>query len=373
MPKRARPVGIYTRPKSPYWWASYTDASGRATRRSTGVAVADDPDGRQAAAIRASLIADTRRERLAPDHTWDDLMLLYLEQVTPTKRAPERDYWSARALRPAFAGRRLSAIGAPEVRAYIKARQAAGIAPGTINKEVGLMSAACNWARRELEWDIANPWQARRQREPSGRQRWLTRAEAAALLAAAAALPRAAAHLPDFIRLGLYAGLRPGEILALEWERVDLRGNLIRFDADDQKSGKLGVVPLNAEARQALLNRARFRATHCPDARWVFCTRAGERLASVKRAFERAVAAAGLADVHPHDLRRTCGSWLVQSGIGIERVSAILRHSEVSITARVYAHLRPSDLADALAVLSQDCTPDCTPGSSGTKKPALTG
>jgi integrase len=72
---------------------------------------------------------------------------------------------------------------------------------------------------------------------------------------------------------------------------------------------------------------------------------------SVKKGFASCAADAGLEDVHPHDLRRTFGSWLVQAGVGIERVSRLLRHSDVSVTARVYAHLRPSDLADAAAVI----------------------
>lgn len=46
-----------------------------------------------------------------------------------------------------------------------------------------------------------------------------------------------------------------------------------------------------------------------------------------------------LNDVYPHDLRRTFGSWLVQAGVGIERVSELLRHGDVAITARVHAHL----------------------------------
>jgi hypothetical protein len=45
----------------------------------------------------------------------------------------------------------------------------------------------------------------------------------------------------------------------------------------------------------------------------------------------------------------------------------------VSITARVYAHLRPSDLAEALAVLEQECTPECTPARAGEKKPPVGG
>lgn len=44
------------------------------------------------------------------------------------------------------------------------------------------MSAALNWARLELEWDVPNPFQGRRQREPSGRNRWLTESEAGLLL-----------------------------------------------------------------------------------------------------------------------------------------------------------------------------------------------
>jgi integrase len=81
------------------------------------------------------------------------------------------------------------------------------------------MSAAMNWAKTELEWDVSNPWQSRRQREPFGRGRWLTHEEASKLLQAAARTKRLQRYpwLRDFIRLGLYSGLRPGEMLWLEW------------------------------------------------------------------------------------------------------------------------------------------------------------
>ncbi|WP_295393298.1 tyrosine-type recombinase/integrase [uncultured Thiodictyon sp.] len=79
----------------------------------------------------------------------------------------------------------------------------------------------------------------------------------------------------------------------------------------------------------------------------------GLKIASVKVGFASCVKTAGLVDVHPHDLRRSFGSWLVQGGVGIERVSDLLRHGDVAITARVYAHLRPSDLAEAVAVLDR--------------------
>ncbi len=112
-------------------------------------------------------------------------------------------------------------------------------------------------------------------------------------------------------------------------------------------------VPLNREAREALLARARFRATHCPESPWVFCRQDGSRIARIMKGFLGCARAADLDDLHPHDLRRTFGSWLVQGGIGIERVSELLRHGDVAITARVYAHLRPGDLADAVAILDR--------------------
>ena len=348
--------GIFARPDSQYWWASFTDSRGRTARRSTGVRRDQDPDQLKARAVRAQWLLEAETGRAdAPQtggqgHSFDELMLLYLGQVTPAKRAGERDRFSAKRLYPRFSGRVLETLCVADARAYVAGRTAEGAKPATVNKEVGLMSAALNWARRELEWDVPNPFQGRRQREPAGRNRWLTRDEAAALFSAARESGRAP-HLTDFIRLGLNTGMRPGEMLELEWSRVDLGANLVYLGAEHQKNGKAGSVPLNREARAAIASRAQFRATHCPASPWVFCDRQGERIANVKHSFATCVQSAGLADVHPHDLRRTFGSWLVQAGVGIERVSDLLRHGDVAITARVYAHLRPGDLAQAVAVL----------------------
>jgi integrase len=382
MPKKQtrRKDGIFTRPDSPFWWACIPKGTGGSTRRSTGISPEDDPQGIKALAVRAQWLAEGEAQATGEGATFDDLMLIYLETVSPTKRSPERDRWSAKALQPVFTGRTLKSIGAAQVREYIAGRIGEGIAPGTVNKEIGLMSAALNWARRELEWEVPNPWQSRRQREPAGRERWLTQEEARALVLATERRGERAAHLVDFIVLGLNTGMRPGEMLNLEWDRVDLPRCRVEFGALDQKNGRSGQVPLNREAREALLSRARFRATHCPDASWVFCTKDGERIVNIRKGFGECVRAAGLTDVHPHDLRRTCGSWLLQAGVGIERVSELLRHADVAITQRVYARLRPSDVADAVAVLDQEgigfsrsFSRSPAAGGGRKRKPAATG
>ena len=43
----------------------------------------------------------------------------------------------------------------------------------------------------------------------------------------------------------------------------------------------------------------------------------------------------------------------VQAGVDIRRVSELMRHSDIRVTARVYAHLAPGDLADAVEVLDR--------------------
>lgn len=83
--------------------------------------------------------------------------------------------------------------------------------PFTINRELAALSSAINYARREWKWDIQYPVPGRKLREPEGRVRWLSKAEAERLLEAASLEPKAT-HLPDFLRLALHTGCRKGEI-----------------------------------------------------------------------------------------------------------------------------------------------------------------
>lgn len=48
-----------------------------------------------------------------------------------------------------------------------------------------------------------------------------------------------------------------------------------------------------------------------------------------------------------HSLRHTCASWLVQRGISLPIVQAILGHRDVRVTQR-YAHLAPDVMTSAM-------------------------
>jgi hypothetical protein len=103
----------------------------------------------------------TRKWGVEPERTFDEVMLAYLESHQDKKSA-ERDRYSAVHLHAAFSGRKINALKGKDIRDYIRHRQAQAIKAGTISRELGLLSAACNWVKKEREWDIRNPVSGRK-------------------------------------------------------------------------------------------------------------------------------------------------------------------------------------------------------------------
>lgn len=334
----------YRRKDSAVYWVSYIEASGERVRRSTGT-----EDRREAEALEAKWKLEAHQQRnwgAAPSFTFDDLMLRYLQATKEEKRSSERDKTSAKHLYKVFSGFELRALTAAQVRGYINHRKAEGVKSSTINKEIGLLSAATNYARKEWGWDIPNAAAGRRLREPEGRLRWLTKAEGQALVRAAEEAPKAP-YLADFIRLALHTGCRRGELLGLEWRRVDLHRGLIYLEGENTKNGKRRYVPINQTARSTLLNRLRFRAKHCPASPWVFSTKEGGRILSIKKSFRAACERTGIENFRIHDLRHTCAAWLVNAGVPLPEVRDLLGHFSVTMTER-YAHLAPEKVREAV-------------------------
>jgi integrase len=353
----------FRRKDSPYWWAWRKLPDGRRQRESTGTASRSEAE-----AIEAKWKLEAHRAKHwgeQPGRLYEDMMDAYLEATKDAKRSAWRDEYSARHLADYFAGKVMNTLKRSDIRGYIDFRKSRGallpkrkdeterrsrqISPSTINKELALLSAAINYARVEWEWDIPNPTEGVSLPEPEGRLRYLSKDEYAALLDAARA-SRKASHLADFIRLAVHTGMREQEMLGLSVDRIDLRQDLLKLEGKDTKGKRRRYVPMNQEARQAILNRLRFRAEHCPDSPWLFCHKDGERIQSVQTSFERAREAVGLAGFRIHDLRHTCASWLVMEGVSVYFVKELLGHASIETTGR-YAHLAPENIRQAVSVL----------------------
>ena len=350
MPRRQK-EGIYERKDSPYWWASYTDGRGERVRKSTRVPVGED--GRhEAEALLAKWKLEAHQQRMwgvskeeaSPAPTFDEVVLSYIKGHK-TRGSGRRTLDALKQLYPFFSGKRMDEVTSLEIKEYIRARLQT-VAPATINKEIGVVSAACNYCRDELGWDIDNPARGRKLKEPEGRVRWLTQEEADRLLEAAANRERAP-WLVDYIRLCIYTGMRRGEAVGLTWDRVDMGRRLILLDAGMTKNGKRRTIPLHQEAIVALENRLAWRNRRCPDSPWVFCNGRGRQVKDMKKSFATARKEAGIKDFRQHDQRHTTASWMLMSGTELVTVRDMLGHSSIELTQR-YAHLHPSAVREAV-------------------------
>lgn len=351
MPRNRGESRVYRRKDSPYWWASYINGCGKRVRRSTGVPVGEE--GRdEAEALLAKWKMEAHQQRMwgrEPEevrqrHTFDDVMLAYLrgrETRTPMNKRTS-------AIKPLYAwftGRDMLTITDLDVKEYVRHRLKT-VAPGTVNKEVGALSAACNYCRNELGWDVPNPAARKKLAEPEGRTRWLSWDEAERLIDAARSIDRAP-WLADFVQLCLFTGMRRGEVTALSWDRVDFDRRLVLLESGTTKNGKRRTVPLHQMAIEALHSRLRWRREHCPGSTWVFCNKKGERIKDMKRSFAKARKLAGIEDFRQHDQRHTLASWMVMSGVELIKVRDMLGQSSVKLAER-YAHLHPDALRQAV-------------------------
>ena len=338
----------YKRKNSLYWWSSFTDADGKRVRRSLGTT-----DRKEAEVLEAKWkveIYNATNWGKQIDRSFDDLMLDYLTATKDTKRSWERDVRCAKQLRAVLGGRLMSDISPKDIWGYQTKRKQDGVKPVTINRELAYLSTAINFANRHWEWDLSNPVKGRKlSNVESTRTRWLTHAEADRLLEAASSEPKAP-HLSDFIRLALFTGARRGELLGLEWSRVDIRANVIHLEAVHTKTGIPRSIPLHKETRQALIGRQRFRASFCPDASFVFVNHKGCPIRSIKRSFATACRRADIADFRIHDLRHTFATWCVTDGVSLLELRLLLGHSTIKMTER-YAHLAMGNLKSAVDML----------------------
>ncbi len=144
----------------------------------------------------------------------------------------------------------------------------------------------------------------------------------------------------------LYAtGLRVGELVSLDRQDIDLKARVLRVVG---KGGKERMVPFGSVAAKALATwledwdalRSR-RPEAVAHAEPVFLNNRGDRLGdrTVRQIVDRHAATAGVpAGVHPHTLRHTFATHLLEEGADLRTIQELLGHSSLATTQR-YTHV----------------------------------
>ncbi|MDE3208144.1 MAG: tyrosine-type recombinase/integrase, partial [Pseudomonadota bacterium] len=135
------------------------------------------------------------------------------------------------------------------------------------------------------------------------------------------------------------SGLRLSELIGIDLEHLDLKERLVTVLG---KGNKKRIVPVGRKAANAIYLWLELRAlwVKTPESA-LFVSRSGRRLTprSVQYRVEARAKKLGLNQhVHPHALRHSFASHLLQSCADLRAVQEMLGHASIS-TTQIYTHL----------------------------------
>lgn len=244
----------------------------------------------------------------------------------------------------------------------------AGLSAATVNRRLASLRIFLAWAV-ETGRLPANPMARISGLKPPARTapRWLSQPEQARLTAAIERAVQLALSLADHPEAGLAVqalrdrallimllntGLRVLEIASLTLDDLILTGDEGAVFIREGKGGVARTVPLNRRTRQVLDEYLALRPDH--HSRRLFVGQRGPiGVRQVLRLLKKYCRHAGLpADlISVHTLRHTFGKNLVEAGVPLEEVAALMGHASLN-TTRIYAIPDRLDLQRAVEQLA---------------------
>lgn len=268
----------------------------------------------------------------------------YRRDVSPLKRSGKLEASRIETIqREKFTQTKMAALSASHLATWRDARLK-DVSGSTFNRELNIISAAINTARKEWGIHCENPVALlRRPPENKGRDRRLEGDEETRLLAELDAGKREAGKfagmqntwIKPLVLFAIETAMRRGELLSLRWEFVDTERRFVHLPLT--KNGEARNVPLSTTAVKLLETLPR-----SIDGRVFPTTEDG-----LKKAFSRACERAGIANLHFHDLRHEATSRLAEKLPNVIELAAVTGHKDLKMLKRYY-HPRVEDLARKL-------------------------
>jgi len=257
---------------------------------------------------------------------------------------------------PELGTKRISRLQRPELQRWVDELTTPERSPSTVRNIVAALRALIGFA--ELRgWVHVNPCSGLR--IPAGgkaRERIAAPEEAAKLIAAMRPTDRAA------LGLAVYAGLRLGELLALDVAAVDLDGGWIHVQRSWDKGTKQFIPTKSRKPRSVpIIDRlASLLADHFvlidhPIEGLLFPSANNPAWPTdpgiLRRRTHERWKEAGLAPLGFHEGRHTFASIGIAAGLNPKTLSTYLGHATITITLDRYGHLMPGSEIEARAML----------------------
>jgi integrase len=142
-----------------------------------------------------------------------------------------------------------------------------------------------------------------------------------------------AAQASDAVRaaiwIALFTGCRRGEVLSIQPDHVGASEILIPLT--NTKTQRSRVIPIVTPLRP-----------------WLGALPLPLTFEGLKSGFRRAREKAGMPHVTFHDLRRSCGTLMIQAGVDLYVVSKLLGHSSVAVTQARYGYLQTTRITEGM-------------------------
>ncbi|WP_436790001.1 tyrosine-type recombinase/integrase [Yinghuangia sp. YIM S10712] len=283
--------------------------------------------------------------------------------LKPTTYARYRDY-VRNDLVPGLGALRLDDLGYRQILAFVQQELAAGRGTTTLYRCLATLSSALGDAVRQHRL-ASNPASPPVISRPPSPERVVWTAEEAARF-----LEYAHIHDPlmaDLCEVLIGTGMRKGEALGLHWNDVHLEAGVlyIRYTLSCVDNSRLVItapktrnsrswVAISGRVADALRHRAEQQQREPagpqsgPFADLVFTRPDGRPLRpqTLLDRFRRLTKELDLRRITMHDLRHLAATLTIAAGVPLVVVSKTLRHSTLSTTANIYAHLtRPAACA----------------------------
>lgn len=265
------------------------------------------------------------------------MLRTYANEVVPHKASKRNISYCIGSLSKWWIGRQASEVTTRTCRAY-----AATKTPAAAHADLKILRAALKHWEKEHSRFAVQPVIWTPMAGP-GRDRWLTRSEIARLLSAG----RRSQHIRRFILLAYYTGSRPGVILRLQWDQIDLKSGVMTRSRHGEAVHAKKRAPKVRLGKRILSHLRRWKRLDGESVTFL-CHYDGRQVEDPHGAWGRAVRDSGLTGVTRHTLRHTRATHLMQAGANIWRAAGALGMT-VKTLETVYGHHHPdwqSDVAD---------------------------
>lgn len=273
--------------------------------------------------------------------TLDEVFKIWIETYSKEKiRRWEQDRSSYNLyLRPHLGGKKISDITTENIASWrlriLKQKKQRGdgnVSKSTVQRAVTVLSSIYSNSAKH----VPNPCSELDHYKPKRRTQFL-QTDHLIRFFNAVEHPATPSYLKDYLLISLYTGARKSNVLAMQWEHIDLNLKFWIIPDNETKNREPMVVPLLDQVVEVLQRRK-----ECTASIYVFPTPRQSKtghLVEPKKAWKSLLNRAELPETYwLHDLRRTMGSWQAITGTSTKIIGASLGHKSEQATAH-YAHL----------------------------------